>query len=145
MLSYDFLSKILCHVMLCLWWHELKSKILWYVMLVKFVSKILCSVMNLTIVFSFSDYSGSNCQDQLGKRVWKVLLYSDVACFLVVLNFSTHMSYSQVSINELARLTVFSPLIETWEYPWHVFTNSQPCAEHTPITQYALSAICLRC
>ena len=75
MLSYDFLSKILCHVMLCLWWHELKSKILWYVMLVLFVSKILCSVMNLTI-----------CQDQLGKRAWKVLLYDDVVCFLVVLD-----------------------------------------------------------
>ena len=54
MLHYDFLmklSKILCPVMLCLWWHELKSKILWYVMLVLFVSKILCSVMNLTIYY----------------------------------------------------------------------------------------------
>ena len=47
------MSKILWSVMLCLWWHELKSKILWYVMLVLFVSKILCSVMNLTIYWAF--------------------------------------------------------------------------------------------
>ena len=53
MLSYDFLSKILCPVMLCLWWHEIKSKILWSVMLVLFVSKILCSVMNLTIAIMY--------------------------------------------------------------------------------------------
>ena len=54
MLSYDFLSKILCPVMLCLWWHELKSKILWCVMLVLLVSKILCSVMNLTVAIMYS-------------------------------------------------------------------------------------------
>ena len=51
MISLWKVSKILCPVMLCLWWHELKSKILWYVMLVLFVSKILCSVMNLTIYY----------------------------------------------------------------------------------------------
>ena len=54
MLSYDFLRKILCYVMLCLWWQELKSKILWYFMLVLFVSKILCSVMNLTVAIMYS-------------------------------------------------------------------------------------------
>ena len=54
---------------------------------------------------------------------WCCLLFGGIG--LDFWNFSTHMSYSQVSINELARLTVFSPLIETWEYPWHVFTNSQ--------------------
>jgi hypothetical protein len=160
MLSYDFLSKILCpvmlSVMLCLWWHELKSKILWYVMLVLFVSKILCTVMNLTVCYYVLDF----CQDQLGKRGWKVLLYDDVVCFLVVLDsiFETlaHIWDTLRSLlNKLAclqysvLLSKLAPLIETWEYPWHAFTNSQfdmkPCAEQTPITQYTLSAICLRC
>ena len=112
MLAYDFfmkVSKILCPVMLCLWWHELKSKILWYVMLVLFVSKILCSVMNLTVCYYVLDF----CQDQLGKRVWKVLLYDDVVCFLVVLDliFETlaHIWATLRSLlKELACLTVFS-------------------------------------
>ena len=82
MLSYDFLSKILCHVMLCLWWHEIESKMLLFVMLVLFVSKILCSVMNLTVCYNVLDF----CHDQLGKRGWKVLLYDDVVCFLAVLD-----------------------------------------------------------
>ena len=58
MLPYDFfmkVSKILCPVMLCLWWHELKSKILWYIMLVLFLSKILWFLMKLTI---WSDFPG---------------------------------------------------------------------------------------
>ena len=124
MLSYDFLSKILCPVMLCLWWYELKSKILWYVMLVLFVSKILCSVMNLTVCYYVLDF----CQDQLGKRVWKVLLYDDVVCFLVVLDsiFETlaHIWATLRSLlKELACLTVFSTFKQASS--WHAFTNSQ--------------------
>ena len=107
------------------------------------------------------------CQDQLGKRVWKVfLLYDDVVCFLVVLDsiFETlahiwatlrsllnklacltvldildsifeilaHIWATLRSLlNELACLTVsvllseLAPLIETCEYPWYAFTNSQ--------------------
>ena len=73
------MSKILCPVMLCLWWHELKSKILWYVMLVLFVSKILCSVMNLTI-YKFwvslrrehiTAVSAESCTPQFNKKLSK--------------------------------------------------------------------------
>ena len=78
-------------------------------MLALFVSKILCSVMNLTVCYYVLDF----CQDQLGKRAWKVLLYDDVVCFLVVLDsiFETlaHIWATLRSLlNELACLTVFS-------------------------------------
>ena len=62
------MSKILWSVMLCLWWHELKSKILWYVMLVLFVSKILCSVMNLTIYWAFGYSDSIPYPDQSGRN-----------------------------------------------------------------------------
>ena len=119
------MSKILWYVMLCLWWHELKSKILW------FVSKILCSVMNLNVCYYVLDF----CQDQLGKRAWKVLLYDDVVCFLEVLDL------------------IFELLALIWatlrSLPWHAFTNSQfdigNSWNHAPNTNYTLSAICLCC
>jgi hypothetical protein len=62
------MSKILWSVMLCLWWHELKSKILWYVMLVLFVSKILCSVMNLTTYWAFEYSDSISYPDQSGRN-----------------------------------------------------------------------------
>ena len=114
MLCYDFLRKILCPVMLCLWWHEIKSKILWSVMLVLFVSKILCSVMNLTVCYHVArQKSMRGC--------------IDVVCFLdSIFETLAHIWATLRSLlNELACLTVFTPLIETWEYPWHVFLNSQ--------------------
>ena len=63
---------------------------------------------NLMFCYEFDHcyYVLDFCQDQLGKRVWKVLLYDDVVCFLVVLD------------------TIFETL-----------AHMKPCSEHTPITQ----------
>ena len=48
---------------------------------------IICE-QNLMFCYEFDHcyYVLDFCQDQLGKRVWKVLLYDDVVCFLVVLD-----------------------------------------------------------
>ena len=47
---------------------------------------IICE-QNLMFCYEFDRYYVLDfCQDQLGKRVWKVLLYDDVVCFLVVLD-----------------------------------------------------------
>ena len=93
-------------------------------------------------------------KDQLGKRVWKVLLYDDVVCFLVVLDsiFETlvHIWATLGSLlNELACLSVLLSKLVI-EYPWHAFTNSQfdigdswNYAQNTP--QLHSSAICLHC
>ena len=126
---------------------------------------IICE-QNLMFCYEFDRcyYVLDFCQDQLGKRVWKVLLYDDVVCFLVVLDsiFETlaHIWATLRSLlTELACLTVLNtvkqassfnrdlrvPMTCLYKFPiWH-WEFMKPCAEHTPIRQYALSAICLCC
>ena len=119
---------------------------------------------NLMFCYEFDHcyYVLDFCQDQLGKRVWKVLLYDDVVCFLVVLDsifetlahiWATLRSLS-LALASVSCLTVLStvkrassfdrnlrvPMTCLYEFPiWH-WEFMKPCVHSTLLVPFVYIA-----